>query len=127
MDVLIKRRLAKIIYNIFIAILFLIPVTVNAQMSKSPNQYGSTDSVLIDVNRFKLMISNIGGLADKNIPGQPIEGGGGGLYYGNIVLLNGVFYLFGISIGFHLANGSFSDEYITDYVPGKVGTITPDP
>jgi len=126
MGYLLNNALGRFLYLTFLLVLLTFPTTF-AQMSKFPNQNnGAPDSVLIDVNRFKLSISNIGGLADKNIPGQPIEGGGG-LYDGNIVLFSGGFYLSGISNGFLWANGSFSDERITDYVPGKVGTIPQDP
>lgn len=92
-------------------------------MSKLSSQnQSSPDSVLIDVNRFKLSINNIGGLADQLIPGQSIEGGGG-QYDSNIVLSSGGFYLSGISNGFLWANASFGSAYIFDYVPGSIGTV----
>ena len=118
-----KSVLWIILKFLSVLLLFIYPVTYG-QMSKFPQVYGSTDSVLIDVNRFKLPINNIGGLADQLISGQTIEGG---KYDGNIVMFSGGFYLSGISNGFLWANGNFSSERISDYVPGTVGTIPQDP
>ena len=84
----------------------------------------SLDSVMIDVNRFKLPINNIGFLADQLISGQSIAGG---KYDGGIVLYSGGFYMAGKSNGFLWGNGSFTTSRAEDYVPGKVGSFPQDP
>src|ERR1035437_65504 len=117
-----KSVLWIILKFLSVLLLFICPVTYG-QMSKFPQVHGSTDSVLIDVNRFKLPINNIGGLADQLIGDQSIAGG---IYDGNIVMFSGGFYLSGLSNGFLWANGNFSSERISDYVPGTVGTIPQD-
>ena len=105
-------------------LLFIYPVTYG-QLSKFPNKsFGSTDSVLIDVNRFKLPINNIGTLGDQPVIGQSI---GGGKYDGNIVLFSGGILMAGKSNGFLWGNDSFTASRIDDYVPGKIGTIPQDP
>ena len=109
--------------------------SATAQMSKFSYQNPSSgynklplnsplDSVMIDVNRFKLPINNIGTLADQLTNGQRLAGG---FYDGGLTLYSGGFYLSGISNGFLWANGNFSAERISDYVPGHVGTISQDP
>jgi hypothetical protein len=104
-------------------LLFIYPVTYG-QLSKFPNQnYSSTDSVLIDVNRFKLPINNIGFLADQLISGQSSAGG---KYDGNIVLFSAGILMAGKSNGFLWGNGTFTASRIEDYVPGKIGTIPQD-
>jgi hypothetical protein len=91
-----------------------------------PDAYGQlpTDSVMIDVNRFKMPINNIGTLGDQLIGGQSVAGG---KYDGQIVLFSGGFMMSGKSNGFLWANSSYTDNRILDYVPGRVGTIPNDP
>ena len=84
----------------------------------------STDSVTIDVNRFKLPINNVGTLGDQLISGQASAGG---KYDDKLVLFSGGFLMSGKTNGFLWANGSFTASRIADYVPGKVGTIPLDP
>jgi hypothetical protein len=73
-----------------------------------------------------LSLNNIGGLADKYIPGQPLEGSGG-KYDSNIVMFSGGFYLSGRSNGFLWANASFGASNVFDYTPGPVGSLPQDP
>jgi hypothetical protein len=85
---------------------------------------GSIDSVLIDVNRFKLPISNNGILADVLISGQPMAGG---FYDGKVILYSDGFLMSGISNGILWANGASPLIRAQDYLPGKVGTVPQDP
>jgi hypothetical protein len=85
---------------------------------------GSTDSVLIDVNRFKLPVSNNGILADVLISGQPMAGG---FYDGRVILYSDGFLMSGISNGILWANGASPLIRAQDYLPGKVGTVPQDP
>ena len=139
MSVLLKSSLGNFIFKTIVLFLFLYPNIASGQLSKFPYQspdsssilpnvrirsINSVDSVLIDVNRFKLPINNIGSLADVIIGDQSNWFGN---YDGNLVMFSGGFYISGISNGFLWANGNFSAERISDYVPGTVGTIPQDP
>jgi hypothetical protein len=79
---------------------------------------------MIDVNRFKLPINNVGTLGDQLISGQAIAGG---QYDDRVILFSGGFLMSGKTNGFLWANGTSSALRIADYVPGKIGTIPSDP
>jgi len=82
------------------------------------------DSVIIDVNKFKLQINNSGILAHHYVNGYQM---GGGYYDDKLVLFDGGFFLSGRSEGTLWSNGQASQPGITDYVPGKVGSLPGDP
>lgn len=82
----------------------------------------SNYSVIIDVNRFKLPINNVGYLGFGYNYDEPLEGA---KYDGNIVMSTGGIFLAGKSNEFLWATSSFA--WLHSYVPGKIGTIPQDP
>jgi hypothetical protein len=84
----------------------------------------TSEGVMIDANKFKLPIGNNGILADLYTEGATLAGG---RYDSSLVLFSAGFYMTGKSNGNVWSNGSLSASRITDYVQGKIGTITQDP
>ena len=83
----------------------------------------SIKAVLVDVNRFKLPVGNNGVLADLSINNEI----GGGKYDGNITMFSGGLFMSGKTKDTIWANGQFTADRYSDYVPGKVGSNEYDP
>jgi hypothetical protein len=112
-----KFNSIEFLFLTIVIIDFIIP-SVYGQITKS------TDSVMIEVNRFHLPINNAGTLGDQLTPGQTLAGG---LYDDRIVLYSGGLLMSGLSNGFRWSNASVTAIRVDDYVPGKVGSSINDP
>ena len=84
----------------------------------------TSNTQLIDINKFKLPINNSGVLADVLIPPATL---GGGTLDNKIVLYSGGFFMSGYTNGILWANGVATSSRIQDYLPGKVGSSSGDP
>ena len=108
-------------------------INISDQASNSASYNGITtsipynngiDSVMIDVNRFKLPVGNNGILASVLYSNKYW---GLGTYDGNTTLFDGGFLLSGKSNGSLWSNGVTNCVRVLDYVPGKVGSVSNDP
>jgi hypothetical protein len=82
----------------------------------------STDRFLIDVNRFKMPISNAGVMADILVDGVD-----GGRYDGHVVFFSAGFYLSGYSNSNMWTNAVATASRVQDYEPGVVGSYATNP
>jgi hypothetical protein len=119
--------------SILATVIFLIyGSTTQGQMIQLPPQYSNEnvsihysngiDSVVIDVNRFKLPIKNNGVLGISINDNED-----GGKYDGQIVMFSGGFFMSGKTKDSLWANCQFFSDHFSDYLPGKVGSVTSDP
>ena len=107
-----------------IVFLFLLINSILKGQNGYLSSWNSSDSIMIDVNRFHLPLTNNGILANTPTARQSIAGG---FYDGKLILFDGGFFLTGKSNGKYWSNAEVSQCRVMDYIPGKEGSSPDDP
>jgi len=87
---------------------------------------GSAESIIFDINKLYLPISNKGEIADVHVPLTNGYGTAYGKYDDVIVLFSGGFLISGFSNDTLWGSGMMSSSLIEDYYPGNVGSSKED-